>query len=174
MNRLVEVGIPTAGEGLGFVLLDLNTIRVVVLSNASFGNAEGYKSQLGFVLCIVDYANNANIVHFGSLKCERVRRSVMAAELHSLVFGFDSAFIFRQTILEISGREVPIDAFIDSLSVFEAMATLGKTLKKRLNLTQRRCKSLISKASYVRYTGYRHLKTVLTLRRNHLIRRTAP
>jgi hypothetical protein len=107
---------------------------VVVFSDASFANAGGYKSQLGFVICIVDDANNANIVHFGSSKCKRVTRSVMAAELHGLVLGFDNAFVVRQMVSEISGREIPIDAYIDSKTVFDTITKLGTTLEKRLQI----------------------------------------
>jgi hypothetical protein len=96
-----------------FKTIDLDTCRVVVLNDASFENSEAYKSQLGFFICLADAGLNANIVHFGSQKCKRITRSVMAAELHALIVGFDNAIIIRQMISEILRREIPIDVYID-------------------------------------------------------------
>jgi hypothetical protein len=134
MNRLVETANASASNGLTFVPLDLTKVRVVVFTDASFANAEKYKSQLGFVICLADDNNNANIVHFGSSKCKRVTRSVMAAELHGLVLGFDNAFSVREMVSEILGRKIPIDAYVDSKTVFDTVTKLGATLEKRLQI----------------------------------------
>jgi hypothetical protein len=68
-------------------------VRVAVFTDASFANCDDCKSQLGFVICMTDKTDAANIVHIGSFKCRRITRSVMAAELHGLVMGFDHAFV---------------------------------------------------------------------------------
>lgn len=89
LNFLVQVCHDTCDDGLTFVPLDISSIRIVAHSDAAFANAEDLKSQLGFVILMVDDQDTANIVHFGSRRCTRVTRSVMAAELHGLILGFD-------------------------------------------------------------------------------------
>ena len=44
----------TAGQGLDYVKLDMKTARLVLLTDASFANARGLKSQLGFLILMVD------------------------------------------------------------------------------------------------------------------------
>jgi hypothetical protein len=134
MNALVEIGIDSASEGLRFVPLDLESLRVVVFADASFANTSDYRSQIGFVICMVDGHETANIVHYGSTKCRRVTRSCMAAELHGLILGFDNAFLVGSMISEILNRSVAIDAYIDSKSVFDTITKLSLTTEKRLQI----------------------------------------
>jgi hypothetical protein len=98
VNNLVRTCLETADKGLIFKSIDQDTCRVVDFTDASFANAEVYKSQLVFVICLADARPNADIAHFGSQKCKRVTRSVMAAELHALIVGFDNAIIIRRMI----------------------------------------------------------------------------
>jgi hypothetical protein len=134
LNSLVRICQKTADEGLHFVRLDLDTVRVVVYCDASFANAEGYRSQLGFAVLMVDDDNNANLVHYGSQRCTRVARSVMAAELHGLIVGFDNALLVSEMVSEILGRKVRTDAIIDSKTVFDTVTRLSNTLEKRLRI----------------------------------------
>lgn len=77
---------------------------------------------------------NANIVHYGSTHCKRVARSVMAAELLGLVYGFDNAFMVKSILDQILGQAVPIDAYLDSRTVFKVVAKKGSTLEKLLQI----------------------------------------
>jgi hypothetical protein len=97
---------------LKFVPLDMQTIRMVVFTDASFANASNLASQLGFVVCLVDDGGNANIVHYGSQRCKRVTRSVMAAEFHALSYGFDQAFVTRHLAEEVFATRIPLDGYM--------------------------------------------------------------
>lgn len=134
MHKIIEWCKETCEVGLKFVPLDMDTIRIVLFTDSSFANAEHSKSQLGFVVVLADGDNNANIVHFGSMACKRVARSVMAAELHSLIYGFDQAFVTGDMLQELLGRKVHIDAYVDSRTVFNVVAKTAATLKKRIQL----------------------------------------
>lgn len=72
----------------------------MLFTDASFGNTDNYKSELGFVLQLVDKSNTANIIHYGSMRCNRVTRSVLAAELYALIYGFANAFIVQSALEE--------------------------------------------------------------------------
>ena len=124
----------TADQGLNFVKLDIDTIRLVLLTDASFANAEGMKSQLGYLVLMVDGNGNCNIVHYGSNRCQRVARSVMAAELQALVLGFDYAFVIKDLVEEILGRHVKVEVMVDSKTTFNVVAKDGKTTERRLQI----------------------------------------
>lgn len=76
-------------QRLKFVKVDMTSIHVVVLSDASFANARYMRSLLGFVTLMAGEQRRANIFHYASKRCHRVSRSAMAAEVHALVHAFD-------------------------------------------------------------------------------------
>ena len=124
----------TREMGLRFVKLDPETLRLVLFTDASFANSDNLSSQMGFVIVIADGQNNANILHYGSKKCSRVTRSVMAAELLALVNGFDHAFVIQHTLQELFGRTISIDAFVDSRTTFNCVAKQAGTTESRLQI----------------------------------------
>lgn len=85
LAKLVKRCKKTSNLGLTYVKLDLDSVRLCLLTDSSFANAEGHKSQLVFVLSLVDSTGNCNILHFGSSRCSRVTRSVMASEIFGLI-----------------------------------------------------------------------------------------
>lgn len=124
----------TKEDGLRYVRLDKESVRMVLLTDASFANARGFRSQLGFLILLVDNRGHANIVHYASQRCKRVTRSVMASELHALVAGFDAAFWLCDLVNQILGRDIPIEAYVDSKTVFDVVAKDGVTTEKRLEI----------------------------------------
>jgi len=58
----------------------------------------------------------------------------MAAELHGLVYGFDSAFVARDVLQDFLGKELELDAYVDSRKVFNIVAKNSATLEKRLQI----------------------------------------
>lgn len=69
LNKVTAFLMETSDIGLDFVSLDMDSGRVVLLYDASFGNARDDKSQLGYLLLMVDKHKNCNIVHYGSNRC---------------------------------------------------------------------------------------------------------
>lgn len=140
LNSAVKHCISTSDTVLRFVPLDLASLRLVLVTDASFANAPELKSQLSFVVLIGDKDSRANILHYGSSRCKRVTRSVMAAEIHALVYGFENAYIARDIVSEILGRSVAVDAFIDSRTLFIVVPKNAGTLGKRLQIDFRALK----------------------------------
>lgn len=95
LQTIVQRCHSTADIGLNYVPMKRNALRLALYTDASFANIKSLKSQIGFVLALTDGTGLANLVHYGSSRCKRVARSVMAAALHALVYGFDQAFIVR-------------------------------------------------------------------------------
>lgn len=103
MGTVVDWCRETCKIGLTFDPFDRNTFGLALFTDASFANKEGLKSQLGYVIVLMDDNNKGNIVHYGSTACKRVTRYFMAAELHILAQGFGNAFLVRNILEETMG-----------------------------------------------------------------------
>jgi len=134
MNKIVEWCHETCDVPLQYVPLDRKSVRLTLFTDASFANTDRLKSQLGFVLSLTDSNNRSNIVHYGSSSCKRVTRSVMAAELHALIYGFDNAYLVRDILEEVLQQKIEIDGYLDSRTVFNVVAKSSSTLEKRLQI----------------------------------------
>lgn len=134
LSKLIKYCHSTFDVGLNFVPLDQDSVRLVLFTDASFANAKDWKSQIGFVLIAVDKDMNANIVHYGSSRCKRVARSVMAAEIHGLTYGWDNAYIGKTMLEEILGKEIKIDVYVDSKTLFNIITKYSTTMEKRLQI----------------------------------------
>ena len=134
MKHLVERCKSTAKTGLKYVPLDDSSLRIMLFTDASFANTHNLKSQIGFVVVLSDKDGKANIIHYGSSRCKRIARSVMAAEILGMIYGFDNAYIAKSMIEEILGCEVPIDCYVDSRTLFNVVARFASTLEKRLQI----------------------------------------
>ncbi|KAI0996966.1 hypothetical protein K3495_g11217 [Podosphaera aphanis] len=125
-----------AQRGLKFVQLDINTIRVVVLTDSSFANNEDYSSQIGYVILLVDDSHRANLIHWSSIKCQRMTRSVLAGELYALVNGFDLGSVIKTTaenaLRPWHPEPIPLVICTDSQSLYDCLVKLGTTNEKRL------------------------------------------
>lgn len=88
----------TSDFGLKFIRLDVSLVQVIVLSSASFANESGMNRQLAFVVITLASHYRADTVHYGSRKCDRVARSVMAAEVRAVLYAFDHAYIVQEII----------------------------------------------------------------------------
>lgn len=111
----------TSDIGPKFIKLDVYSVNVIVLSSASFADVPVLKIPLGIAVLIVDDQNHANIVLYGSSRCHRLSRSVIAAEVHPLVRTSDPAYMAYETLEELQGRQVTVEAFISSRTLFNVI-----------------------------------------------------
>lgn len=58
----------------------------------------------------------------------------MAEEIHALVLGLYMAYVVRERMNEILGKNVPIEEMMDSITVFDVIARDGMTGEKRLQI----------------------------------------
>lgn len=56
----------------------------------------------------------------------------MVNEIHALIMAFDSSFVIRNMIKEITVRCPCIEGFVASRTVFDAIAKQGKIVEERL------------------------------------------
>ena len=132
LNKRLQWQIDNATRGLRYVKLDLTTLQLVVFTDSSFANNKDLSSQIGYVICLADAAQRANIIHWSSVKCKRVTRSVLASELYAMAHGFDLGAVAKATIKRILQTDIPLVICTDSKSLYECLVRLGTTQEKRL------------------------------------------
>lgn len=128
MDQLKE----TSDVGLKFIKLDIDTVKVRVLSDAVFCKLTGLKGQIGFIVFMVDGQNHAILVHYGSSRCHRVSRSVMASQGYALVHAFDWAYMHRETLDNVLGRQITLDVFVYSGILLSVIVEDSVTAKRKL------------------------------------------
>jgi len=62
LNKRLSWQIKNSNRGLKFVKLDVDALRLLVFTDASFANNKDLLSQIGYVLVLAD-TTKANIVH---------------------------------------------------------------------------------------------------------------
>lgn len=130
LEKIIKHFRTTPNQGLNFVQLKFSTISLILLTDASFENAKNLRSQLGFVILLVDGNYNANVLYYGSQRCRRVTSSIMESELHALILGFDYSLIVRSIFEDILGRAVSLDSYLDIKTVYDFVAKDGSTTEK--------------------------------------------
>ncbi|KAI1667266.1 hypothetical protein L13192_07975 [Pyrenophora tritici-repentis] len=120
----------------------MTDLKLFAFVDASFANKD-MSSQIGYVIVLGNEITNntsftirGNIIHWSSLKCKRITRSVLASEIYAMAYGVDIAIAIRSTLNIIIDRlslpHVPIVVCTDSLSLYECLVKLGTTKEKRL------------------------------------------
>jgi hypothetical protein len=133
LNKRLQWQIDNSARGLRFVRLNKHSLRLVVFTDSSFANNHDFSSQIGFVIALVDNENKANIIHWSSIKCKRVTRSVLASELYGMAHGFDVGATIKSTVEKILQIDVlPLVLCTDSKSLYDCLVKLGTTQEKRL------------------------------------------
>jgi hypothetical protein len=132
LNKRLAWQLQNPARGLKFVKLDINTLQLVVFTDASFANNKDLSSQIGYVIVLTDATSQANIVHWSSIKCKRVTRSVLASELYGMTHGFDIGTAIKSTVDRILQVNIPLILCTDSKSLYDCLVRLGTTQEKRL------------------------------------------
>jgi hypothetical protein len=132
LNKRIQWQIENSTRGLSFVKLDTKTLRLLVFTDSSFANNKDLSSQIGYVLVLADLSNKANIVHWSSVKCKRITRSVLASELYAMAHGFDIGAAIKATVELQLNISLPLILCTDSKSIYECLVKLGTTQEKRL------------------------------------------
>jgi len=132
LNKRIQWQIENPARGLRFVALDTKSLQLLVFTDSSFANNLDYSSQIGYIVVLADATGKANTIHWSSIKCKRITRSVLAAELYGLAHGFDIGTSIKATMDNILGLPVPLVLCTDSHSLYECLVKLGTTAEKRL------------------------------------------
>lgn len=108
LTKVIKHLTTTTPTGLQFTALDLPAAPILVFADFFFANAKDHSSQLAFFILMADVEGSGNIVQYGSPRCRRVMRSVMASAEQALISGFENEFSIRDMLEHVIARLVPI------------------------------------------------------------------
>jgi hypothetical protein len=114
---------------INYVKLDSTKFRLMIFTNSSFANNRDLFSQIDYVICLTN-SKHVNIVHWSSIKCKRVTRNVLAAELYTLTHDFDLDVVLKATLFAILDRFVFLIFYIDSKSFYDCLIKFDTTQKR--------------------------------------------
>ena len=110
----------------------MSSLQLAMFTDSFFANNRNFFSQIGFVICLIDASNIANILHWSSIKYKQVTKSVLASELYAMAYGFDIGAVLKATLFRVLQYNVPMVICTDSKLLYKCLVKLGTTNKKRL------------------------------------------
>jgi hypothetical protein len=103
----------------------------MIFTDAAFANTLDLHSQIDYVICLIDDVHN-NLIHWSSIKCKRVIKSVLAAKFYAMINDFDVEAIIKSIIERMLHISLSLILFTDSKSLFNYLMKLDTTSEKRL------------------------------------------
>ena len=114
--------------------IDIGKAKLVVFSDASYGNLRDGGSQGGSIIFLYD-GKFAVPVSWSSHRIKRVARSTLCAETLSAVEALDNAFLLSKIGGELLGEShFEIELYTDNKSLFDAVHTTSAMLDKRMRV----------------------------------------
>jgi hypothetical protein len=134
LNKRLQWQIDNQSRDINYVKLDSTKFRLMIFTNSSFANNRDLFSQIDYVICLTN-SKHVNIIYWLSIKCKRVTRSVLAAELYALAHDFDLDAAFKATLSAILDHFVSLIFCIDSKSLYDYLIKFDTTQKKRFMIS---------------------------------------
>ena len=156
INKLLREAQKTQDWCLRFVPVPLEQSKIIAYSDASWANAEGLKSQAGFLTFIAGpdvltvQGDQASLMDWRSHRIQRQCRSTLAAETMAMDTAFDSGIFLRELLSEVlvmsyfplqSGilppTFLPVHPVTDCRSLYDLLTKDGpvsSTQEKRLTI----------------------------------------
>jgi hypothetical protein len=105
----------------------------MIFIDAAFANTSDLHSQIDYVICLIDDVH-INLIHWSSIKCKRVIRSVLAVKLYVMINDFDVEAIIKSIIEHIFKLKNSLSLILltDSKFLYDCLVKLGTIAEKRL------------------------------------------
>jgi hypothetical protein len=134
LNKRLQWQIINLIRDLRYVKLNQSSLRLMIFTNSFFANKRDFSSQIDYVICLSNSTNTTNILHWFSVKCKRVTRSVLAIELFAMIHDFDVDSVLKVTLTKMIDTLVSLILIIDSKSLYDCLIWLNITVEKRLTI----------------------------------------
>ncbi len=131
LNKRLQWQIINQIRGLQYVKLNQSSLQLVIFNDSFFANNRDLFSQIDYVICLAD-ATHANILHWFSIKCKRITRSVLTIELFAMIHDFDVDSVLKATLTKMLDIFISLILVIDSKSLYDCLVRLEITVEKRL------------------------------------------
>ena len=123
---------------LRYPKLDLLSLKIVIFSDASYGNLRNGGSQGGHIVLLCDDKGNCSPISWSSKKLKRVVRSTLGAETLAAVDAIDSAYLMSEILKEILSfrkeEKICMELYTDNKSLYDALHTSNLVSDKRLRV----------------------------------------
>lgn len=131
-----------------------NPIKIIVYTDAAFGNLPDGGSQGAYLIFLADENNSCNIISWQSKHLKLIVRSSLAAETLAMGEGIDAALYFSAAYCEIvyghNANRLPIETITDNKSLVEALKSSKYCSDKRLRIDIGALKQLIANKDVVK------------------------
>ena len=144
VNKIIKF-VKTNPSYITIPSLDLKTLKIVVYTDASFGNLADGGSQGGHVIFLCDSDNNASLLSWSSNRVKRTARNNLASETLAFNDGSDTGFYMSRLIEEILQIKVPIHVLSDSQSLFEHIGTTKLASDRRMRVEISAIREMVEK-----------------------------
>jgi hypothetical protein len=133
LNQRLQWQLNNLIRELRFVSLNVNQnqLKLMIFTDVTFANTIDLHSQIDYVICLIDDVH-INLIHWSSIKCKRVIKSVLAAKLYAMINDFDVEAIIKSIIERMLHISLSLILFTDLKSLFECLIKLDTTSEKRL------------------------------------------
>ena len=132
INKVVSAARRHSHRGILQQKLDINSLKIIVYTDAAFSTNADHTSQLGYLIMLSDDSKKCNILHYSSSKSKRVARSVLGSEIYAFADGFDFAFCLKTDLEKILKKRIPLQMYTDSKFLFDVITTASSLREKRL------------------------------------------
>lgn len=120
VNRIINNLGNTSKVVLKYPKLDEESLRLVVHADVSYNNCSDNRSQLGYIICLVDKTNRCAVLYYASFESTRITRSSMAGETLAFSGAFDNSII-RHDLQAMLGQDIPMLMMTDSQQLFDVL-----------------------------------------------------
>jgi hypothetical protein len=133
LNQRLQWQLNNSTRELRFVFLNRNQLKLMIFIDAALTNTIDLQSQIDYVICLINDVH-INLIHWSSIKCKRVIRSVLAAELYAMINDFDVEAIIKSIIEHILKLKNSLSLILltDSKSLYDCLVKLDTIAEKRL------------------------------------------
>jgi hypothetical protein len=132
LNKRLQWQIINQIRSLRYVKLNQSFFRLMIFIDSFFANNRDSSSQIDYVICLFDSINTANILHWFSVKCKRITRSVLTAELFAMIHDFDVDSVLKTTFTKMLDVVVSLILATNSKFLYNCLVRLRTTIEKRL------------------------------------------
>ncbi len=131
LNQRLQWQLKNSTRELRFVFLNRNQLRLMIFIDAAFVNTADLHNQIDYVICLIDDIH-INLIHWSSIKCKRVIKSVLAVELYVMINDFDVEAIIKSIIERLLRISLSLILLTDSKFLYDCLVKLDTIAKKRL------------------------------------------
>jgi hypothetical protein len=131
LNKCLQWQIIHQIRNLRYVKLDQSFLQLIIFINFFFANNRDSFLQIEYVICLID-STHANILHWFSIKCKRITRSVLTAELFAMIYDFDVDSVLKATLTKMLRIFTSLILIIDLKFLYDCLIRLEITVEKRL------------------------------------------